>query len=47
VQRLHVNGGLLRLGFALGTKNPGRPFKQLIAPLFDLIGMDIKLLSQF
>ena len=34
-------------GLAVATENLGSPFKKLIPPLLDLVGVDVELLRQF
>ena len=47
MEGLHVDRSHRWFGFAFGAENPGSPFQQLIAPLLDLVGVDVELLSQF
>jgi len=44
MERLHVDQRPDRRRFRL-PENPGSPFKQLILPLTDLIGMPVELLG--
>jgi hypothetical protein len=45
MQGLHIDGRL-RLGLRGFTEHPGRPLKQLVSPLLDLVRMDVELLRQ-
>ena len=45
MQGLHVNRWL-RLGLRVITEHPGRTMKKLIAPLVDLVRMEVKILRQ-
>ncbi len=45
MQGLHIDGWF-RLGLQGFTQHPGRPLKQLVSPLLDLVGMDVELLRQ-
>jgi len=45
MQGLHI-AGRFRISFRGFAENPGRALKQLIAPLFDLVRMNVELLRQ-
>src|SRR5665811_674075 len=42
-----IDAGSRSRGLGLAPKHVCRAFKQLIAPLFDLVGMNVKLLCKF
>ena len=46
MQRFHIDGRF-SFGFWPIAKYPGRTFEQLVTPLLDLVGVNIKVLRQF
>jgi hypothetical protein len=46
VKRLHINSGLTLHSFSFPAKNISSTFKKLIAPLIDLVGVEVKLLGK-
>src|SRR5690606_31722848 len=47
MKRFDINGWPCRFRLVLITENAGRPLKELVFPLLNLVGMHVELLGQF